>query len=441
MSARPLRVYLSGSIRKGSDDTRPTDHFWTADDEAFILANGRQRIELLNPAKTDIRRQDFGLNFGCDLYLVSISDIVLVDARKEKGIGIGAEMMFAVQRGIPVITWAPQETHYRRSEVPNVFGENLKNWTHPFVYGLSDYVVDNLADAVELISRASPERPLECRTNPQALIDRYAKSRPDVRFVPLGGGVYHDLLGGGQLEEEIDGAVRHRFLDVLYLPAPTDRIDREALLAINRWRERRIAERPFLHSDHVRRLACAVLESLGSTRRVFEIGCGKFPLVHDIPLTSWLGLDVDGEAVSYGLSNDLRVTQEPSDVTEADLSVDALVALFSMQFELSQQTLNLLGRLPPDALLLFNLPTRDEILVQRRLDQLATFGFDAKVLDLEVTGAHDRVVLAGGSEAEARISAAQGAALAQASKEWPVLAAKFRWVDAMETIAHRGNMR
>ena len=441
MQARPLRVYLSGSIRKGSEDTRSTDHFWTPENEAFILANGGARIELLNPAKTDIRRQDFGLNFGCDLYLVSISDIVLVDARKEKGIGIGAEMMFAVQRGIPVITWAPQDTHYRRSEVPNVFGENLRNWTHPFVYGLSDYVVDSLAEAVELISRVSPERPLKRRTDPQALIDRYAKSTPDARFIPLGGGVYQDVLGGGQLEEEIDGAVRHRFLDVLYLPAPTDRIDQEALLVINRWREKRIAERPFLHSEHVRRLACAVLNSLGSSRRVFEIGCGKFPLARDLPLTSWLGLDVDAEAVSYGLASDLRVAQQPGDVKEADLDVEALVALFSMQFELGQGTLNLIGRLPPAALLLFNLPTRDNMLVQRRLNQLATFGFDAKILDLGATGAHDRLVLAGRSRAETRISAAQNAALAQASIEWPRLAAKFRWTDAMDTIAHRGNVR
>lgn len=441
MQARPLRVYLSGSIRKGSEDTRSADHFWTPEDEAFILANGGQRIELLNPAKTDIRRQDFGLNFGCDLYLVSISDIVLVDARKERGIGIGAEMMFAVQRGIPVITWAPQETHYRRSEVPNVFGENLKDWTHPFVYGLSDYVVDSLADAVELISKASPERPLARRTDPQALIDRYAESTPDARFVPIGGGVYQDMLGGGQREEEIFGAVRYRFLDVLYLPAPTDRIDRDALVAINRWREKRIAERPLLHSDHVRHLACAVLDSLGSTRRVFEIGCGKFPLAHDIPLTSWSGLDVDAEAVRYGLANDLQVAQRPGDVKEVDLGVDAVVALFSMQFELGQETLNLLGRLPPDTILLFNLPTRDDMLVQRRLDQLSTLGFEVKILDLEATGAHDRLVLAGRLEAETHMSAAQGAALTQASLEWPALAATFHWIDAIATIAHRGNVR
>ena len=68
--ASPLRIYLSGSIRKGAADPRSPDHFWTRDDEEFIRANSGGPVELLNPAKTDISRQDFAINFGCDLYLV-----------------------------------------------------------------------------------------------------------------------------------------------------------------------------------------------------------------------------------------------------------------------------------------------------------------------------------------------------------------------------------
>ena len=66
-------------------------------------------------------------------------------------------MMFAAYRDIPVITWAPWETHYRRSSVPDVFGEDLTDWTHPFISGLSDHVVDELEHAVDLIRRPSHE--------------------------------------------------------------------------------------------------------------------------------------------------------------------------------------------------------------------------------------------------------------------------------------------
>lgn len=169
-----LRIYLSGSIRKGSTDPRSEDHFWSERDEQFIRDNaGVAAVELLNPAKTHIKRSDFGLNFGCDLYLVSISDVVLVDARREKGIGVGAEMMFAVDRGIPVIAWAPPDTHYRRSFVPDVFGEDLHDWTHPFIFGLSDRIADNLSEVMEHV-RAYLRGELPRRTDVQGNVNRYA---------------------------------------------------------------------------------------------------------------------------------------------------------------------------------------------------------------------------------------------------------------------------
>ena len=103
-----VQVYLSGSIKKGDADNRSPDHFWTEADEA-VLHTGvvGAELRLLNPAKTPIQRSDYRANFGCDLFLVQQSDIVLVDARREKGIGIGAEMMFAANASIPVIAWAP----------------------------------------------------------------------------------------------------------------------------------------------------------------------------------------------------------------------------------------------------------------------------------------------------------------------------------------------
>lgn len=171
---KPLRIYLSGSIRKGSTDPRPSDHFWSPENEDFIRNNaGAQEVELLNPAKTQIRRTDYALNFGCDLYLVSISDIVLVDARHSKGIGVGAEMMFAADRHIPIITWAPSNGHYRRTFLPDVYGEDLHDWMHPFIFGLSDRVVDDLPAAMEAV-RAHVDGKLERRINVQAHMSRYA---------------------------------------------------------------------------------------------------------------------------------------------------------------------------------------------------------------------------------------------------------------------------
>lgn len=171
-----LRVYLSGSIKKGDDDRRSLDHFWSQANEEFIRrALSELRVEMLNPAKTAVRRSDYALNFGCDLHLVATSDVVLVDARTEKGIGVGAEMMFAAQCGIPVITWAPRNSHYRRDFVGNVFGEDLHDWTHPFIHGLSDYVVEGLGEAVKLLRTYVDGGRLEIRKSPDRLIAQYAE--------------------------------------------------------------------------------------------------------------------------------------------------------------------------------------------------------------------------------------------------------------------------
>lgn len=138
-----VRVYLCGSVKKGAADDRGEDDFWTSSHEEFILAEMPGSVELLNPSKTAISREDYFINFGCDIFLVQSADLLFADLRSEKGIGVGAELMFARQAGIPVIAWLPPNSHYRR-DLSDVFGENLQNWVHPFAYALSDYVEDSL---------------------------------------------------------------------------------------------------------------------------------------------------------------------------------------------------------------------------------------------------------------------------------------------------------
>lgn len=445
--ARPLRIYLSGSIRKGRGDPRSPDHFWTCEDEEVIRSGVGSPVELLNPAKTDVRRQDVGLNFGCDLHLVSISDVVLVDARREKGIGIGAEMMFAVQLGIPVITWAPMESHYRRSKVPDVFGEDLTDWTHPFVFGLSDHVVDELAHAVDLLRAMAQGEAISKTVTIDGLIDRYRRSigfiagGPDERFVHLGGGVFQDLLGGGAETETIGGTLRQRFMDVLYLPTDTAHLPHAAMLSVNRWRERRLAEKPLLHSMRLRRLVTAAIGSLDDPPRVFEIGCGKFPIADDATCRSWRGLETDEEATRYLAARGLHAETSPARIQPQDLEVDIAVALFCMQFAIDEAELALLSKLPEDAIFVFNLPTRDDHLVDLRLRQVAELGLRTGILDLHPAGARDMLVLAGKPTATIRLETARNAVLNAACLEWPSAKPKLGWSEFAPPNAHRRNVR
>jgi hypothetical protein len=158
-----MLVYLSGNVRKGIEDSRPADAFWSDDDEDQL----RQGVDaatlvLLNPARTRVQRADFHANFGCDLHLVRTSDAILVDARGERGIGVGAEMMFARYAGTPVICVCPPNSFYRRDLIRDVLGEDLVDWVHPFVAGLADHIVSDVDEAVgvlnELARQGRPRR-------------------------------------------------------------------------------------------------------------------------------------------------------------------------------------------------------------------------------------------------------------------------------------------
>lgn len=152
------RIYLSGSVKKGSGDGRGDGEFWTERDENVILAGLNEfDVALLNPSKTPIRRSDYIANYGCDLFLVGVSDVMLVDCRTRKGIGIGAEMMYAQSRGIPVVTVCPRNSEYRRDLVTDVAGEDLVDWVHPFVAGLSDHVVESIEESIPVVARILAE--------------------------------------------------------------------------------------------------------------------------------------------------------------------------------------------------------------------------------------------------------------------------------------------
>jgi hypothetical protein len=140
-----LRVYLCGSIKKGDEDKR--SEFWSSDDiRELEAAVAPCSLIVLNPGDRQDNLGDVRATFGRDLLQVFTSDAILVDARHKRGIGIGAEMLFAKTHGIPVITIAPRNSHYHRTNV-TLMGQFVEDWTHPFISELSDVVVESVPDA------------------------------------------------------------------------------------------------------------------------------------------------------------------------------------------------------------------------------------------------------------------------------------------------------
>lgn len=144
-----IALYLAGSIQKGHEKKDET--FWT-NEEMNLLKNSLNQYELsfLNPAFRTDDLSDQRSVFGRDMLQVFSSHVVFVDARDRRGLGVGAEMMWAKINKIPVVTWAPRNSHYNKDRT-TILGVSVDHFIHPFVDSLSDQIVETLEEGAQWI--------------------------------------------------------------------------------------------------------------------------------------------------------------------------------------------------------------------------------------------------------------------------------------------------
>ncbi|GAG99901.1 unnamed protein product, partial [marine sediment metagenome] len=99
-------------------------------------------VDFLNPAIRSDDLSDPKSIFGRDLSQVICSDVVFADVRQRRGLGVGAELMWAKLNSIPVIALSPLESHYRRSRI-DLLDVEVEDYVHPFVFNLSDTIVNS----------------------------------------------------------------------------------------------------------------------------------------------------------------------------------------------------------------------------------------------------------------------------------------------------------
>ncbi|MBS0654089.1 MAG: hypothetical protein JSR39_11260 [Verrucomicrobia bacterium] len=147
-----ISIYLAGSIQKGHE--KNNDSYWTdADMQSLRESLAEFQLSFLNPAFRTDDLSDQRSVFGRDMLQVFSSDIVFVDARHRRGLGVGAEMMWAKVNRIPVVTLAPKDTHYSKTKT-SLLGVEVEKWVHPFVESLSDHIAEDLSDGARWIREA-----------------------------------------------------------------------------------------------------------------------------------------------------------------------------------------------------------------------------------------------------------------------------------------------
>lgn len=146
-----ISIYLAGSIKK--DHEKSDDSYWTEEDMLMLRQSLPEfEISFLNPAFRSDDLSDQLSVFGRDMTQVFCSDVVFVDARHRRGLGVGAEMMWAKLHKIPLITLAPKDSHYNKTQT-TLLDVPVENWVHPFVESLSDALVENLSEGAQWIRK------------------------------------------------------------------------------------------------------------------------------------------------------------------------------------------------------------------------------------------------------------------------------------------------
>lgn len=119
-------------------------------------------VSYLNPAFRTDDLSDQKSVFGIDMVQVFSSYIVFVDARARRGLGVGAEMMWDKINKIPVITWAPKNSHSHKFHT-TILDVPVDNFVHPFIESLSDKIVENLEEGADWIRKIMTDSEIEVK--------------------------------------------------------------------------------------------------------------------------------------------------------------------------------------------------------------------------------------------------------------------------------------
>ena len=161
MSSR-ICIYLAGKIKKGHEASGSS--YWSDEEmlalQAYLFD---YTLSFLNPALRSDDLSDQRSVFGRDMMQVFCSDIVFVDARDRRGLGVGAEMMWAKFHKIPVISLAPKNSHYHKTQT-TLLDTPVSNWIHPFIQSLSDVIVEDLNTGAAWIRRFLTDPALEVKS-------------------------------------------------------------------------------------------------------------------------------------------------------------------------------------------------------------------------------------------------------------------------------------
>ena len=142
-----VKIYVAGKI---SNNSAFGTHHWRDNFCEELEKISGVKINNIDPTKKGIYEGDVRSVFGCDCYLVSMSDVVIVYLSDDISIGGCQEIMIAKYLGKPVIGLAPYGGKFNGAE--KMYGDKLvKNYKDPFAFSTCDVVCGNIEEVGETL--------------------------------------------------------------------------------------------------------------------------------------------------------------------------------------------------------------------------------------------------------------------------------------------------
>jgi hypothetical protein len=165
---------------------------------------------------------------------------------------------------------------------------------------------------------------------------------------------------------------RTKFLNALWLPCVLSQLTPSQIVLVNRFREfRLIRDNQFRHAKTARELMVDFIH-MTQPKSLLEVGCGKFPIVSDIVVERYRGIEIDDEAIQYCRSNGVDVGTLDIFFAETIIDFDLTVALYAFHFSISTSLIEYLVRnMTMSSCLVFNVIADDATSVLNTLVQLS----------------------------------------------------------------------
>ena len=160
-----MKVYIAGKVSK---DSVFGTHNWRDGFCAELEKLSGIKLESLDPIKADVDPANVKLVFGCDSYLISQSDVVIVYLSDDISVGGSQEILIAKYLSVPVIGLARHGGKFN-GQTKEYFGKTFENHKDPFVFTSCDIVCETIAEVADALKTIKGIKPKTLDIIPEAI--------------------------------------------------------------------------------------------------------------------------------------------------------------------------------------------------------------------------------------------------------------------------------